>query len=623
MSALFLEKLNDRVLLGDGAMGTEIYKRGVFINRCYDELNLTNPDLIRQIHADYVKAGADIIETNTFLANPVHLAAYGLEKKTRYIIAAGVKLAREAIGKREVFVAGAVGPLVRHLAPIGRVSLDEARAAYREQIGAMVDAGVDVILLETFTSIRELELVYKVARSVTKLPVMAQLAFSDATDATPEEAVAQLEKWGVDVAGTNCANGPQVVWSIIQRMRAVSHMKLSAMPNAGMPQVVEGRTMYLATPEYMAEYARRIVQSGANIIGGCCGTTPADIAEMKNFLKSIFPSPSMGEGQGGGVGKVKHPPPNPLPSREGGVEITPIPLAEKSPFGAVLGKKFAVSVELDPPHGLDPSKVIEAAKFLHAQGIDACNIADGPRAIARMSPMSLASLIKQQVGLQTIVHYCCRDRNLLGMQMDLIGANAMGLNNVLIITGDPPKMGNYPAATAVFDVDAIGLLHFANGLNHGRDLAGKSLGAATKLVLGCGCNPGAVNLDVEVERYGKKVEAGAEYVFSQPVYDPAMLQEFLKRTAHVKPIPFFVGILPLASLKNAEFFHNEIPGMQIPEAVMKRMASASTKEAQHWEGIAIAREALAAAKKMPRVQGTYIFPPFGNYKAVMDVLTVL
>lgn len=608
MSSLFLEKLNDRVLLADGAMGTEIYKRGVFINRCYDELNLTNPDLIRQIHADYVKAGADIIETNTFLANPVHLAAYGLEKKTRDIIAAGVKLAREAIGKREVFVAGAVGPLVRHLAPIGRVSLDEARAAYREQIGAMADAGVDIILLETFTSIRELELVYKVAREITQLPVIAQLAFSDATDATPEEAVAQLEKWGVDVAGTNCANGPQVVWNIIQRMRAVSHMKLSAMPNAGMPQVVEGRTMYLATPEYMAEYARRIVQSGANIIGGCCGTTPADIAEMRNFLKSIAPTP------------IKSVQVKPMVDE---TEIKPVPLLDKSPFGAVLGKKFAVSVELDPPHGLDPSKVIEAAKFLHAQGIDACNIADGPRAIARMSPMSLASLIKQQVGLQTIVHYCCRDRNLLGMQMDLIGANAMGLNNVLIITGDPPKMGNYPAATAVFDVDAIGLLHFANGLNHGRDLAGKSLGAATKLVLGCGCNPGAVNLDVEVERYVKKVEAGAEYVFSQPVYDPAMLEEFLKRTAHVKPIPFFVGILPLASLKNAEFFHNEIPGMQIPDTIMKRMASVSSKEGQQQEGIAIAREALAAAKKMPRVQGTYIFPPFGNYKAVMDVLEVI
>jgi homocysteine S-methyltransferase len=616
MSSLFLEKLNDRVLLGDGAMGTEIYKRGIFINRCYDELNLTNPDLIRQIHVDYIKAGADIIETNTFLANPVHLAAYGLDQKTKDIVTAGVKLAREAVGKREVFVAGAVGPLVRHLAPIGRVSLDEARAAFREQIGAMVDAGVDVILLETFTSIRELELVYKVAREISKTPIIAQLAFSDSTDATPEEAVAQFEKWGVDVAGTNCANGPQVVWSIIQRMRAVSTMKLSAMPNAGMPQVVEGRTMYLATPEYMAEYARRIVQSGANIIGGCCGTTPADIAEMRNFLKAITGArvaPSTGKAVGV----------SPSTPHVGLVDMSPVPLAEKSPFGAVLGKKFAVSVELDPPHGLDPSKVIEAAKFLHAQGIDACNIADGPRAIARMSPMSLASLIKQHVGLQTIVHYCCRDRNLLGMQMDLIGANAMDLNNVLIITGDPPKMGNYPAATAVFDVDAIGLLHFANGLNHGRDLAGKSLGAPTKLVLGCGCNPGAVNLDVEVERYVKKVEAGAEYVFSQPVYDPAMLEEFLKRTAHVKPIPFFVGILPLASLKNAEFFHNEIPGMQIPDAIMKRMASVSSKEGQQQEGIAIAREALAAAKKMPRVQGTYIFPPFGNYKAVMDVLEVI
>lgn len=608
MTSSFLEKLNDRVLLADGAMGSEIYKRGIFINRCYDELNLTNPDLIRQIHADYVKAGADIIETNTFLTNPVHLAAYGLEAKVRDIVAAGVKLAREAIGKRDVFVAGAVGPLVRHLEPIGKVSLDEARAAYAVQIGAMVDAGVDVILLETFTSMRELELVVQVARKMTALPIIAQLAFSDESDVTPEEAVLKLEKMGVDVAGTNCANGPQVVLQIIQKMRAVSTMKLSAMPNAGMPQIVEGRTMYLATPEYMAEYARRIVQSGANIIGGCCGTTPADIAEMRNFLKSIAPMPAM----------AVH-----VQTVAGGPEIKPVPLAEKSPFGAVLGKKFAVSVELDPPHGLDPTKTIEAAKFLHAQGIDAVNIADGPRAIARMSPMALASLVKQHVGMQAIVHYCCRDRNLLGMQMDLIGAHALDLNNVLIITGDPPKMGNYPSATAVFDVDAIGLLHFANGLNHGRDLSGKSLGAPTKLVLGCGCNPAAMNLDLEVERYAKKVEAGAEYVFSQPVYDPEILEEFLKRTQHVKPIPFFVGILPLASLKNAEFFHNEVPGMQIPAAIMKRMAMASSKEAQQQEGIAIAREALSAAKKMPRIQGTYIFPPFGNFRAVMDVLKVL
>lgn len=589
-------------------MGTEIYKRGIYINRCYDELNLTNPDIIRQIHADYVKAGADIIETNTFLANPIHLAKYGLEAKARDIITAGVKLAKEAIGKKEVYVAGAVGPLVAQLAPIGRVTLDDARAAFRAQISALLDAGVDLIILETFMSLQELELAYKVVRDLSKVPVIAQLAFAETNSLTPEEAVAALEKLGVDVAGTNCAHGPQAVLGIIQRMRAVSTMKLSAMPNAGMPQVVEGRTMYLASPEYMAEFARRIVLAGANVIGGCCGTTPADIAEIRNFLKSITPTRTMNVHVQPAVNEVV---------------IEPVPLAQKSPFGAVLGKKFAVSVELDPPHGLDPKKVIEAAKFLHANGIDACNIADGPRAIARMSPMSLASLIKQQVGLQTIVHYCCRDRNLLGMQMDLIGANAMELNNILIITGDPPKMGNYPAATPVFDVDAIGLLHFANGLNHGRDLSGKSLGAATKLVLGCGCNPGAMNLDLEVERYAKKVEAGAEFVFSQPVYAPAMLDEFLKRTAHVKPIPFFVGILPLASLKNAEFFHNEVPGMQIPDGVMKRLAMCATKETQQKEGLTIAKEALAYACKQPRIQGTYIFPPFGNYKAVMELLEVL
>jgi methionine synthase / methylenetetrahydrofolate reductase(NADPH) len=608
----FLEHLKNHVLLADGALGTQIYERGVFINRCFDELNLSNPQLIRDIHADYSKAGAEILTTNTFRASRLVLSGYGLEDKAEAINIAGATLARASAGD-SAYVAGSVGPLGQPLAPLGRLQPDAASREFREQIAALHKGGVDCLLLETFLSLDELELAVRAAREVSDCPVIASVAFrftgsGEIIGHTPEEVAQKLSVWGVDVIGTNCVNGPEAALRVVEAMRTVTHKPISAMPNAGLPEVVEGRTIYLASPEYMAEYARRLVQAGANIVGGCCGTNPAEIAEMRTFIRSVSPGTHIE------VSESAPPDTQCLP---------PVPLAARSPFAANLGKKFQISVEVEPPKGLDPAQTIAGAKFLYEQGIDAVNIADGARAIARMNPMSLALRIREAVPIETIIHYCCRDRNILGMQMDLLGAHALGIHNLMIITGDPPKMGNFPHATAVFDIDAIGLLHFTRMLNQGLDMAGKPLGDTTNFVLGCGCNPGAVNLELEIARYRKKITAGAEYVFSQPVYDPTMLENFIAHTADAPEIPFFVGILPLASLRNAEFLHNEVPGMQIPRDIMERMRKAPTKAAQRQEGITIAQEALVAAKKIPRIQGTYIFPPFGSYEAILEVIEVL
>lgn len=618
----FLEALNEHVILADGAMGTLLYERGIYLNRCYDELNLTNPDMVRKVHVDYMEAGAELFETNTFTANRMRLASYGLEGKVRDINSAGVKLARE-IAKDKAYVAGAVGPLGVTLAPLGRHTKDEAREIFREQVEVFAEEKVDAIIFETFMNLDELEIAVGEAQKISKIPIIAQVSFKhyrerEFVGITPEIAIKAIESFGVAVGGTNCSSGPQGVLDAIQAMRKISKIKLSAMPNAGMPQVVEGRMLYLATPEYMGEFARRLVQAGASIVGGCCGTTPDEVHEMGRFIRSVMPK------------RQKITPSISIPTQGGGKrwaggehEIKPVPTEQKSTFAAKLNKKFAISVELDPPMGLCAKAAIAHAKFLHKHGVDAVNIADGPRAVARMSPIALATLVKRETDIEPIVHYCCRDRNLLGMQMDLLGAHALDLKNLLIITGDPPKMGTYPMATAVFDIDSIGLIHMVNEMNHGRDLSGRELKDVTSFLIGCGVNPGAVSIGLETERFAKKSAAGAEYVFSQPVYDPELLENFFKKTKDIKQIPFFAGILPLASLKNAEFLHNEVPGMQIPPHIMDRMRKAKTKEAQLKEGMAIAKEALLAAKKMPQVKGAYIFPPFGKYEAVVELLDIL
>jgi len=608
----FLEEVEHRVILADGAMGTEFYERGVFINRCYDELNITNPDLVKKVHLEYIDAESELIETNTFAANRFRLAQYGLEDKTRELNLAAARIAK-SVAKGRAFVAGAIGPLGVSLEPIGRHSKDEAGDIFREQIVALVESEVDVLIFETFSDLAELEIAVSEAKKISKIPVIASVSLKQSRDGrfvgvTPAAAILAIEKTGADIGGTNCSSGPQGVLEAIVEMRKVSGMKLAAMPNAGMPQTVNGRTIYMATPEYMGEYAKRLATAGASVIGGCCGTRPADIREMAKFIKSVSPS------NRSKITLVKEP-------NKGRQILPPAPLKEKSEFGAKLGNKFVVSVELDPPMGLSPEEAIISAEFLYEHGVDAVNIADGPRAMARMSPIALGSLVKQRSKIEPIVHYCCRDRNILGMQMDLLGANALGLHNILIITGDPPKMGSYPNATAVFDIDSIGLIHMVNSMNHGSDASGRGLNGVTKFVVGCGVNLGAVDIDLEAERFAKKVAAGAEFVFSQPVYDTKKLEVFLKKIAHVKKIPFFAGILPLASLKNAEFLHNEVPGMQIPDEVLQKMRSAKTKDAQQKLGMAIAKDALEAAKSNDLIGGAYIFPPFGNYRAVAELLS--
>lgn len=611
----FLEALREDGILGDGAMGTEIYARGIFVNRNYDELNLSQPSIIRDIHQEYLNAGAQMLETNTFTANRPALAAFGFEEKVGEINRAGAALAKDA-ARGQAYVAGSVGPLSWTVKQAKTYTAEETRKFFAEQILALIEGGVDAIILETFYNLDELKLAVEAVRNVDKkIPVIAQITLKYEGDEgfkgiQPAEACRAMCGWDADAVGVNCCNGPVGVLEAIKLMHPVTTKPLSAFPNAGLPQIKQNRLLYLATPEYMAEYARRLAQAGAVLIGGCCGVNPAMIKEMKRFLKTIRPSQKI---EAAAVTIVK----------EELKRLEPVPLSERSTFGAKLGKKFMISVEIDPPKGLDASKAVEGARFLKDHGVDVINIADGPRAMARMSPMAMSVLLRDQVKMETVIHFCCRDRNLLGMQMDLIGANAVGLKNILVITGDPPKMGEYPDATAVFDVDAIGLIHFINNLNHGLDFANRPIGEATSLVIGCGCNPGAIDMDIEVERLRKKIAAGAEFIFSQPVYESKLLDRFLTKCRSFLKIPFFVGVLPLASLKNAEFLHNEVPGMQVPPSVMDRLRAANSKEAQREVGLSVAKEALREARHMQGVQGVYIFPPFGKYEAVVELLKVI
>jgi homocysteine S-methyltransferase len=595
-------------------MGTMLYARGIFLNRCFDELNLTNADLVSEIHQQYLDAGAEVMTTNTFGANRYKLQPHGLEEKVGEVNRRGAELARAVAGDR-AWVGGSVGPIGGQLRPLGPLEPDEVAEAFREQIRGLIEGGIDLILLETFHALPEMGAALHAARSFPELPVVASFSFDrnrmTNVGVTPEEAVSFLEAEGADVIGVNCSTGPNDLLEIVERMAKLTKRPITVMPNAGLPREVQNRLIFLATPEYMAEYARRFILTGASMVGGCCGTTPEHIKEMRRYVRQLVPMKAAARA----VEVVEQ---EAIVSRH-----QPKRPSEKTVLGSKLGRKFVVSVEIDPPRGTDPTKAVEGARLLKAEGIDAINIADGPRASARMSPLALAVLMMKE-GVEPILHYCCRDRNLLCMQADLIGLNAIGLQNVLIITGDPPKMGDYPDATAVFDVDAIGLTRFASRLNIGLDMAGKELGDPTSLLLGVGANPGAIDLDTEVERFNLKVDAGAEYCLTQPVYDVQLLEEFLRRVRPV-PIPILVGILPLVSYRNADFLHNEVPGMAIPERIRERMrvASDKSKDVAREEGLAIAREALKASKEFPEIQGCYIMPPFGRYRSALEVISVL
>lgn len=622
----FVETLAERVVLFDGAMGTEIYNRGVFINRSYDAVNLARPELVRAIHEEYVKAGAEVLTTNTFGANRLRLRPFGLEDQTRDILAKGVRLAREASGGR-AWVAGSMGPTGARLAPVGTVTPGEAFTIFREQAEIMANEGVDLFLLETFANLPELWQAVRAVRSVSNLPIVTLMTFPAAgpdqhqfEGPSPAQAAKAMAAWNVAAIGTNCSQGPRGVIDIVEAMSVVTDVPIVAMPNAGLPQVVEGRTLYLAGPEYMAEHARRLAQVGARGVGGCCGTTPAMVKEMRSFLRSISPmhrAPVTAvDTEEAPTGSITE------PSVEEPSSLVPVPAEQRSEFARrLLGGKFCTSVELDPPRGLDPKRTLEGAALLYRAGVDVVNIPDGPRAVARMGPAPLAQLVRGRVPpMESVIHYCCRDRNLLGIQMDLLGAQALGLKNILAVTGDPPKMGTYPDATAVFDIDSIGLISFIQMLNRGQDFSGQPIGGQTSLFVGSGCNPGAIDLDYEADRFLRKVDAGAEFFFSQPVFDPELLHRFLEKTKSASHIPFMVGIMPLVSAKNAEFLHNEVPGMQIPDAIRNAIKAAPTRQAQREVGIEVASKTLEEVRENPRIRGCYAFPPFGSYRAVLRVL---
>lgn len=607
----------DAVIVFDGAMGTMLYANGVFINQCYDELSLRAPDLVRAVHEEYVRAGAEAVETNTFGANRLKLAQFGLEHEVAAINRAAAAIARDAAGDAAI-VAGAVGPLGVRLEPYGPTSYDEARAAFEEQLSALRDGGVDCFLLETFADLDEITQAVRAARAVAPtLPLIAQMTIDvdgvTVFGATPEELARALDALGVDIIGLNCSVGPQIILEAIERMAAVTRTKLSAMPNAGMPREVGGRKMYMASPEYMATYARHLLQAGAKVVGGCCGTTPAHIHAIVEGIRPLVPRLHRDSRQGAGVSSRAA-----APVRHAGV--TPVPLAERSKWGQKIANgEFVASVEIVPPRGVDATRMLQDVRALKDAGVDAVNVPDGPRAQSRMGAMMTSLLIEQQVGIETVCHYACRDRNLLGMLSDLLGAAAMGLHNLLLVTGDPPKMGPYPDATAVFDIDAIGLTNLVRNLNRGLDPGGHPIGAPTRYAIGVGVNPAAIDPAVERQRFAYKVEAGAEFAITQPVFDPRQLERFLREVGPAR-IPIVAGIWPLVSLRNAEFLANEVPGVVVPDEILGRMRRANQASAEHAvaEGIAIAREMLALVRA--DVQGVQVSAPFGKVALALQVL---
>jgi methionine synthase / methylenetetrahydrofolate reductase(NADPH) len=604
----FREQLSRRAMVADGAMGTMLYSRGVFINRCFDELNLSAPDMVRQIHQEYVKAGAEILETNTFGASRLRLAGFGLAEKLQAINAAGARLAREAAAGN-AFVAGAVGPIGVRIEPLGPTSYAEARQVFREQVDALLEAGIDLLVFETFANLYELREAVTTAREAAgpEMVIVAQVTIDDfgnlpgGTDT--ESFTARLADLPVDVIGLNCSVGPKIMLETIERMRDLTSLPISAMPNAGVPVRVEGRNIYLCSPEYMAQYARRLLWAGAKIVGGCCGTTPDHIKLIASEVKSLQP------GQKSAAVRMEEP-------RTKAKALEPVASAKKSQLGAKLAEgKFVSFVEILPPRGVDAAREIAGAKACAAAGIDVINVPDGPRASARMSAQVTCQLIQQHAGIEPVLHFCCRDRNTLGIQSELLGAHTVGVRNLICITGDPPRMGSYPDATAVFDVDAIGLVNIVNNLNHGLDIGGNPMGSQTALLIGVGANPGALNLDEEIRRFEWKVQAGAEYVVTQPVFDLGLLERFLQRIAHVK-IPVICGIWPLTSYRNAEFMVNELR-VPVPEHFLERMRKVENADRAREEGVAIAREMVERVQAM--VQGVQLSAPFGRYQMAIDV----
>jgi len=636
-----LEQLQQHPLLCDGAMGSLLYARGVTYEQCFDELNLSRPELIQSIHREYMNAGAQIIETNTFGANRAKLEAFNLEDRVREINFRAAKLASEAreVSGRPVFIAGAVGPSGRPLQAPDEQRLSELRAIFREQIEALLIGGVELLILETFSSLPELRQAVLAAQEVGGLPIVAQMSFYEdghtLSGQSPARVAAVLNDLGVDVMGANCSVGPAATLDVLQEMTAAakqysentrtSPQLFSAQPNAGLPTRIGNRFFYMATPDYFADYALRFARAGVKLIGGCCGTTPRHIAAMRRALDEQY-----------GVSTQNS---NAISKETGQTGIAEITTASTAITVLIeeeillpqqgsttrlqdklAAREFVVSVELDPPKGLNPAKIMEGAALLQKAGVDCINIADSPMARVRMGCIAMARLIQDHLGMETIIHFTTRDRNLMALQSELLGAHALGIRNILALTGDPLRLGDYPNTTGVWDLDSTGLIHVLQGMNEGHDAAGSSIGAHASFHIGAALNLNMTDEETEqeIEKYRRKVEAGAHFIMTQPIYELMPLLRFLERVGQ-PAIPLILGCIPLHSSRHAEYLHNEVPGITIPDIVRQRMRAAGEKG--HEEGLKLSQELLNSARSM--VQGVYLMPSYGRYDVVSTLAKML
>ena len=600
-----------RVHVMDGAMGTELYASGVFVNVSYDGLNLETPDIVENVHRNYVNAGAEVIETNTFGANPVKLSSYGLADRTEEINCAAVHLARKSAQSRALVV-GAIGPLGIRIEPLGPTSREEAQEFYHRQVDGLVEGGVDGFVLETFSDLNEMEQAFKAVRSRSPLPVICQVTVGDdgctSYGTSPEDVATEIAGWGADVIGLNCSVGPAIMLDAVERMAEVTDLPLSAQPNAGLPRAVGDRKIYLASPEYMAQYARRMIEAGARFVGGCCGTSPEHIRSIRALVGGVRPPSTR-------VRPGSHAEPHDTPIQPA------VPLGERSAWGRKIAEaSFVTSIEITPPRGWDAEDLLGQCRRIQAAGADTVNVLDHPHAHARMSALPAAMLIEREVGIETIVHYPCRDRNMTRMISDLLGAAAAGLHNLLVVTGRPPTTGPYPDSTASLDIDSIGLTNVVHGLNRGVDPGGNTIGVPTRFVIGARVNQVAVDQDREAGRLKWKVDAGVDFVITQPVFDAGRLRAFVERVPDVS-VPLVASLRPLTSLREAEFLHNEVPGIHIPEEIMARMAEAEQggEEAARAEGVRIALEVFESIRDS--IAGVHVHVPDGNLDGALEILS--
>ena len=611
--------LRERPRIGDGALGTTLYTGGIAARRSYDDLNRSDPDRVRAIHAAHLAAGAEVISTNTFGANPWKLGRHGLASEVTSINAAGVAVARSAVRPGNL-VFGSVGPSGEVVGPLDEEKAPEFAAGFREQIAALVESGVDAVLIETFTSLAEARLALAAAREVAPdIGVIVLMTFSEQATTlfgvAADQAAGTLARDGADAVGSNCGVGPDTTLTALERMRDAVSLPLVAQPNAGIPERIEGRFLYPSSPDYVAHYAKRYLRLGVSLIGGCCGTGAEHIGAVAGVVRAAS------AGARADRMKPRAQPAAAAPEEKAPVELPAVPVPERSGLARALAEgRFAVSVEMDPPRGAEPGKFLARVRDLADAGVRFVNVADGPRASARMSAIAFAALLERGGEVETILHYQCRDRNLIGIQSDLLGAHALGIRNLLAVTGDPPKLGDYPHATPVFDVDSVGLVRILRGLNHGLDLAGNPLGAALPFHIGVGANPAAADLGNEMRKFEKKVEAGAQYCLTQPVYETGLLERFLDDVRGYG-VPVLAGVLPLVSSRNAEFLHNEVPGMSVPRAVRERLAAASTRQRAREVGVSVARDMVAAARDL--AAGVYVMPPFNRFDLAIRSVTGL